>query len=80
MAEPKITIDLAPQEADLLMDAINMAIKAAPNSIEFSLMINPVAVRLGQARAALANGGAPGQPEPANRQQRRAAERKSNAE
>jgi hypothetical protein len=77
-----INLPLTLDDANLLMDAINMAIKAATNSIEFSLMINPLAVRLGQARAEAATSApaAAAPPAPANRQQRRAAERKTKAD
>lgn len=74
--KPDINLPLTLEDANLLMDAMNMAIKAAPNSIEFSLMINPLAVRLGQARAEAASAPAAAvaePPAPVNRQQRRAA-------
>ena len=75
--KPDINLPLTLDDANLLMDAINMAIKAATNSIEFSLMINPLAVRLGQARAEAASAPAAAAADaplaPVNRQQRRAA-------
>jgi len=78
--KPDVSLPLTFDEANILMDAINMAIKAAPNSIEMSLMINPLAVRLGQARAEAANAATatpPEAPAPVNRQQRRAAAKAS---
>jgi hypothetical protein len=58
-AAPTLTITFDPREADMLMEAINVAIKAAPNAIEASLALNPVAVKIAQARQALAQDAAP---------------------
>jgi hypothetical protein len=58
-AAPTLTITFDPRETDLLMEAINVAIKAAPNAIEASLALNPVAVKIAQARQALAQDAAP---------------------
>jgi hypothetical protein len=51
-AAPTLTITFDPREADMLMEAINVAIKAAPNAIEASMALNPVAVKIAQARQA----------------------------
>jgi hypothetical protein len=58
-AAPTLTITFDPRETDLLMEAINAAIKAAPNAIEASLALNPVAVKIAQARQALAQDAGP---------------------
>lgn len=47
-----VTITLDAREADMLMEAVNVAIKAAPNAIEASMALNPVAVKIAQARQA----------------------------
>ena len=47
-----ITLTLDAREADMLMEAVNVAIKAAPNAIEASMALNPVAVKIAQARQA----------------------------
>lgn len=47
-----LTLTLDAREADMLMEAVNVAIKAAPNAIEASMALNPVAVKIAQARQA----------------------------
>jgi hypothetical protein len=49
---PTVTVTLDAREADMLMEAVNVAIKAAPNAIEASMALNPVAVKIAQARQA----------------------------
>jgi len=48
--ENTVTVEFDLRELDMLMESINVTIKAAPNAIEASMALNPLAVKIAKAR------------------------------
>jgi predicted secreted protein len=51
-AAPTVTVTFTPQEANQLVEALNIAVKAAPNALEAGSALIPIAGKIGQAFAA----------------------------
>ena len=53
-AAPTVNLSLTPQEAQQVVEALNVAVKASGNALEAGSYLIPIAIKITQAQQALA--------------------------